>query len=99
MTTPASNLKVARSRKNRDGFTLVELLVVFAILAILAALLLPALGSVKAKGKSTTCLNNQRQLMLACLLYVDDNEDRFPYNLGDDETEKLVAEKQYLNWV
>jgi prepilin-type N-terminal cleavage/methylation domain-containing protein/prepilin-type processing-associated H-X9-DG protein len=98
-TTPVSSPNGSRGRAGAGGFTLIELLVVIAILAILAALLLPALGSVKARGKTTTCLNNQRQLMLACQLYVDDNDDCFPYNLGDDETEKLVAQKQYLNWV
>ena len=82
-----------------EGFTLIELLVVIAILAILMALLLPALGRVKAKGKSTICLSNHRQLMLACLLYTGDYEDAFPYNLGDDETEKWVALGQYRNWV
>src|SRR5258708_39411501 len=83
--------------KGGSGFTLVELLVVIAVVAILAALLLPALGVAKARGKTTTCLNNQRQLILACLLYVDDNEDSFPYNLGENQTKQLVAQKQYLN--
>ena len=86
-------------REGRSGFTLVELLVVIAITAILASLLLPALGNVKTKGKTTICLNNHRQLILACMLYVDDNDDSFPYNMGDDETKDLVAQGKYLNWV
>src|SRR5439155_21538818 len=61
--------------------------------------LLPALGSVKARGKTTICLNNHRQLILACLLYVEDNDDSYPYNMGDEETKTLVAQGQYLNWV
>ena len=55
------------------GFTLIELLVVIAIIAILAALLLPALSAAKAKARSIYCLNNQKQIVLATKLYLDDN--------------------------
>ncbi|MBI5385362.1 MAG: prepilin-type N-terminal cleavage/methylation domain-containing protein [Verrucomicrobia bacterium] len=83
----------------RSGFTLLELLVVVAITGLLAALLLPALGRAKAKGHTIACLSSQRQLSLACLLYIDDHDDLFPYNLGDDETRKTVADRRFLNWV
>jgi prepilin-type N-terminal cleavage/methylation domain-containing protein/prepilin-type processing-associated H-X9-DG protein len=85
-------------RVGRSGFTLIELLVVIAILAILAALLLPALASAKAKGHAIFCLNSERQLGLACLMYADDFNDRLPYNLGAAEIRRLEAQNQYPNW-
>jgi len=57
------------------GFTLIELLVVIAIVAILAALLLPALGRAKASAKRVACLSNERQINLAVHLYADEHGD------------------------
>lgn len=67
-----------RRRERNAGFTLIELLVVIAIIAILAGMLLPALGRAKETGRRMTCANNQRQLWLACSMFVDDNDGRFP---------------------
>jgi prepilin-type N-terminal cleavage/methylation domain-containing protein len=63
------------------GFTLVEMLVVIAVIAILAALVLPALARARERANAITCLNNTRQLALALVLYVDDHEGALPYNL------------------
>jgi prepilin-type N-terminal cleavage/methylation domain-containing protein len=65
-------------RRAALGFTLVELLVVIAIIAILASLLLAALGSAKESARSVACMNNLRQLGMAASVYAVDNDDNYP---------------------
>lgn len=63
--------------EHKQAFTLVELLVVIAVIAVLAALLLPALNQAKEKGRRVVCQNNLRQLGIALLMYGDEH-GRYP---------------------
>jgi prepilin-type N-terminal cleavage/methylation domain-containing protein len=62
----------------KHAFTLLELLTVIAMIAILAALLFPALARAKSKSHRTQCYNNQRQISLSLMMYADDNREFFP---------------------
>jgi prepilin-type processing-associated H-X9-DG protein len=73
---------------------LIELLTVIAVIAVLAAILLPALSKASERARAIFCLNNTKQLGLAWQLYADEHDGRLPYNLGMDGTFRTN-----LNWV
>ena len=66
--------------KLKDAFTLVELLVVIGIIAILAALMLPAIVKSKSIAQRVTCINNQKQLQMAHTIFSDDHGDKILYS-------------------
>lgn len=65
-------------RRARAGFTLIELLTVIAIIGILAAIIVPVVGSVRASARASQCASNLRQLGMATTLFAADNKQRLP---------------------
>lgn len=68
----------------RKAFTLIELLVVISIIALLIAILLPALGAARESARSAQCLSRVRQIAIAATTYSVDNKDQFPPNNRDE---------------
>ena len=68
---------------SKKHFTLIELLVVIAIIAILASLLLPALGKAREAGRSIACTNNLRQIAVGLTGYINDNQGYYPLGRYD----------------
>ncbi|HTI99847.1 MAG TPA: prepilin-type N-terminal cleavage/methylation domain-containing protein [Dongiaceae bacterium] len=87
--------QTAPGRLRSGAFSLIELLVVVAIIAILAALLLPALSASKSRAKSINCLSNLHQMGIAAQMYVDDHAGYFPVAYYQTEENDVIT---YYAW-
>ena len=80
----------------KKSFTLIELLVVIAIIAILAGLVMPALGHAQAKGRTTECINNKRQVMTVLRMYANDHTSMVPYLLSTEGTNRVMRPYSWI---
>src|SRR4051812_41412608 len=84
---------LAGMRRTRGGFTLVELLMVMAVIGVLTAMLLPTLSRAKAKAQQVQCMSQQKQWAMAFRMYVDEHDNLIPR-----EGYRRLGEVQRDNW-
>jgi len=89
---------MAMKKNKKSGFTLIELMVVLAIMGVLMLLLLPALASTRKQAHAIDCMNNMKQLIYAAFMYADDHDGVIP-DVAPVETEKYpdLATSNYID--
>jgi len=87
-----------KTRRQCGAFTLIELLVVIGVIAVLAALLLPALGRAKEKARRIACLNNLKQLSTGMHVFVTDHE-KFPWRVEIAEGGSYSRQRVYFTFL
>jgi prepilin-type N-terminal cleavage/methylation domain-containing protein/prepilin-type processing-associated H-X9-DG protein len=87
-----------RATDERAAFTLIELLIVIAIITILGAILFPAFQSAREKGRQTSCANNEKQISLAMHAYAIDYDETFPITESDDGSAACAGINGYPTW-
>jgi len=86
-------------RASRRGFTLIELLVVIAIIAILAAILFPVFAQARDSARQTTCLNDQKQLGTAMMMYAQDYDENYiSWPFYSTKIGNLFTAPEYKDW-
>jgi prepilin-type N-terminal cleavage/methylation domain-containing protein/prepilin-type processing-associated H-X9-DG protein len=92
-------MKAKESNTNRQGFTLIELLVVISIIAILIAILLPALKQARTTARGLKCLTSLRQIGVAQYMYLSDNDEAFPWAFDIGNSYKYAYRKVYMTYL
>ena len=89
-------MQILDGQTKRRAFTLIELLVVVAIIAVLAAMLVPAVGHARNKAGEANCMNNLRQLSMALIMYQDDHDGNYPPWLSSLYPEYFGAKETFI---